>query len=264
MAPLVHSLRRAFPSLLAGESASKGRMRGNKINKFLMKGEVHVWEASLAVSSSELKRLQEILSPDEKERAQRFVFEKDRHHFIAARGILRDILSSYLDVSASELEFAYGEQGKPFLKAAPLPLEFNLSHSHGLALYAVTLNQPLGIDLELFNKETQGIDLAKRFFHLKEFQELSALPESLQQQSFFNYWVLKEAVVKAMGNGLFLSLDRFVVSHLPDESAKLLEIDSSIEKAADWTLCSLEVKEGYVAALAVLGKIRVSHKIYTI
>lgn len=216
-----------------------------------------MWQVSLDSPFLSLEILNSSLSLDEQKRAERFIFEKDHNHFIVARGALRHILSRYLDVSASELTFAYGEHGKPFLinQKDDRSLEFNLSHSNGLALYAVTLNQPVGIDVELFDREVDGLGLAERFFHPREFQELSRLPERLQHQSFFNYWVLKEAVIKAMGNGLFLGLDQFVITHLPDKSPKLCEIEGSVDKAADWTTCSVEVKEGYQAALVVWGKI---------
>lgn len=240
----------------------------------LTEGSVHVWQASLDLSDPELERLNNTLSMDEKQRAERFVFEKDRQHFIAARGILRDILSRYTKIPAHELVFAYTEHGKPFLsldtekcKKSLLPLrgkggapnfqlQFNVSHSHGLALYALTLNKAVGVDLELVNTELDGLSIAQRFFTEREAKVLANLPQYLQQQYFFNYWTLKEAVVKAIGSGLFLSLDQFEVSCLPGKLPVLTEVQGSVDKAADWTICFLEVKEGYQGALAVLSKIK--------
>ena len=223
----------------------------------LSNADVHIWEVCLDVPSSELERLSNSLSLDEKKRAERFFFEQDRNHFIVARGALRHILARYLDASASELNFAYGEHGKPFLinQKGDRQLEFNLSHSKGLALYAVALNQAVGIDIELFDRDVDGMGLAQRFFHPKEFEALSRLPGRLQQPSFFNYWVLKEAVIKAMGNGLFLGLDQFVITHLPGKLPELLELEGSIDKAADWTAYSIEVAKGYQAAVVIWGKI---------
>jgi 4'-phosphopantetheinyl transferase len=228
----------------------------------LAPGDVHVWYASLDLPFAVLERLSTTLSDDEQKRAQRFVFATDRQHFIAARGILRNILSHYMQVSARELEFGYGEQGKPYLTSQQngLSLQFNLSHSNGIALYAVTLDSIVGIDVECVRKEVDVFGIAKRFFSSKEFQALSNLPLQLQERKFFCYWALKEAVIKALGSGLLLSLDQFEVSCLQDEFPMLLEIQGSVEKAADWVLCSLNLhalalKRDYVAALAILGKI---------
>ena len=225
----------------------------------LKEEEVHVWQVSLDTPPIKFEDLVSVLSRDELQRAEQFVFPKDRYYFIVARGVLRHILSRYLrGISASELKFAYGGQGKPFLAPQEnnaLLLEFNLSHSKGMALYAVTLSGAIGVDVELVGEEVDGMAIAQRFFAPRESQELLSLPKNLQQRHFFYYWTLKEAVVKALGSGLFLSLDDFVVSYLPGEPAALLEIQGSIDKASAWTILPLELERGYLAGLAVLGKI---------
>ena len=108
---------------------------------------VHVWRASLNLSASHLHTLEATLTADECARAERFYFQKDREHFIAGRGVLRDILSRYLGREPDQLRFCYNPYGKPILagESGGDALCFNLSHSHGLALYAVNRGREIGI-----------------------------------------------------------------------------------------------------------------------
>src|ERR1700678_1232705 len=102
-------------------------------------GEVHVWRVSLDCGENVLHRFEGTLAPDEKARAQRFVFQPDRNSYMAARGILRELLGRYLNRGPSEIEFDYGAQGKPALRSgwSQSGVQFNVSHSHGMALFAL-------------------------------------------------------------------------------------------------------------------------------
>ena len=119
--------------------------------------EVHLWRASLDCGSSVLSRLEATLSPDEIARADRFVFETDRSHFVMGRGILRELLGSYLMLSPAALQFSYGIHGKPALEleSGGSSLQFNLSHSGGLAVYAFSYGRKLGIDVSVFDPSSQ-------------------------------------------------------------------------------------------------------------
>src|SRR3954471_1862464 len=112
--------------------------------------EVHVWRAVLDLPPAAVMDLRRLLAADEQERADRFHFEQDRRHFIAARGMLRLLLGRYLRTAPEQLQFTYNPYGKPDLAAGPdaHPLRFNVSHSHGLALYAVTQGRRIGVDVE--------------------------------------------------------------------------------------------------------------------
>ncbi len=120
----------------------------------LAEDEVHVWRADLDCDARVLRRLEATLSTDEKARANRFLFQPDRNHFIATRGILRELLGGYVNRVPERLEFDYAPQGKPSLRAE-LPetsVRFNVSHSHGMALLAFTVGRRVGVDLELVRK----------------------------------------------------------------------------------------------------------------
>jgi len=217
--------------------------------------EVHVWRASLDLAESEVQRLAQTLSADERTRSERFYFERDRQRFIAGRGMLRQILGRYLGIDPSRLRFRYGAHGKPALAepAGERGLRFNVSHSQGLALYAVTCNREVGVDLERVRPISNADRIAERFFSSQENAALRALPANLKCEGFFTCWTRKEAYIKARGDGLSFSLDQFDVSLAPGAPAALLDVRGHPQEVSRWSLLELIAGSGYVAALAVEG-----------
>src|SRR5262249_55511005 len=112
--------------------------------------EIHVWRASLNLPASQLDSLHNELALDEQERANRYFRDQDRHHFIAARGLLRHLLSRYLDLEPRQIRFRHNPYGKPELAdaGAQSGVNFNLSHADGCVVYAFTRNCQIGIDIE--------------------------------------------------------------------------------------------------------------------
>ncbi|HTV43472.1 MAG TPA: 4'-phosphopantetheinyl transferase superfamily protein [Candidatus Sulfotelmatobacter sp.] len=166
--------------------------------------DIHVWAAGLDPSPERVSAFKETLAPDELERAARFHFEIDRNRFIAGRGILREILGSYLGIRPERLQFDYSPHGKPTLKASSTrpPLHFNLGHSVDLILIAVTRACPLGIDVEWVRPIPDLENIATRYFSTREAAELMALPEERRPRAFYQLWTRKEACLKASGEGL--------------------------------------------------------------
>jgi 4'-phosphopantetheinyl transferase len=222
----------------------------------LSSAEVHVWRASLDLDSSCVEHLQHALSADELQRAARFHFPRDRRRFTVARGVLRDILGRYLGVPPSELEFRYGAHGKPALAAGfdAVGVRFNISHSHEMALFAVTCGREIGVDIEYLGREIRGEEIAQHFFSAHECASLRALPAAAKHEAFFNCWTRKEAYIKAHGEGLSLPLDQFDVSLAPGEPAALLATRNDPREVQRWSLQALTPGPGYVAALAVEGQ----------
>jgi 4'-phosphopantetheinyl transferase len=220
----------------------------------LSENDVHVWGADLDLPASRIQQLVQTLSPDEQLRAERFYFERDRKHFIAGRGLLRTILGRYLDLEPNQLQFSYGSRGKPALVNTGTGGThcFNLSHSNGLALYAVTRNCNLGIDLEYIRPMPKVEQLAKRFFSPGEYAVISSLPPDQQQEAFFKGWTCKEAYLKATGEGL-IGLEQVEVSLTPGEPAALVSIQGDSKVASRWSVHELKPAPGYAAALAIEG-----------
>jgi 4'-phosphopantetheinyl transferase len=210
----------------------------------------HVWRASLEIDPAILQRLKSTLAEDELGRAERFIFDQDRNRFIAARGILRDVLARYLQCSPQTIEFVYGARGKPAISSgsSPDPIRFNLSHSHSLALIGLARERELGIDVEMIRPEFASEQIAKRYFSAKEIDELSRLPTELRTEGFFLCWTRKEAYIKAKGEGLYIPLDSFDVSLTPGLPPELNSSDCS-----RWRLRSLSPESGYEAAIVEEG-----------
>jgi 4'-phosphopantetheinyl transferase len=209
----------------------------------------------LALDAAELETLRKVLSPDEQARAERFCFEKDRQRFIASRGILREILSRYLKREPARLEFSYSRFGKPSLAPddSGSGVHFNLSHSHGLALYAISRFPEIGVDVERLRRDFPCEQIAEHFFSPHEVKTLRSLPEAGKYEAFFNCWTRKEAFVKARGEGLSLPLDQFTVSLAPAEPVALLRTEGDSGEASQWALRGINPVDGYIAALAAKG-----------
>lgn len=213
----------------------------------LLQNHVHVWRIDLDRAETQLLSLTETLSSDELSRAKRFYKEQHRQRFIAGRGILRTILGQYLNIAPQQLQFSYEPLGKPVLDDTinERKLWFNLTHSQGLALCAVSCDRLVGVDLEYIRPVSDVLTLAKRYFCAREYETMRELPPHQMQQMFFRYWTCKEAYLKATGVGL-AQLEQIEVALTPTEGAKLIT-------EQQWTLLELVPDENAVAAVAVEG-----------
>ena len=214
----------------------------------LASDEVHSWCASLDVPPETSARLYATLTPDERTRSARFRFEREQQRFIAARGVLRDLLGRYLQIQPGKISFVYNAFGKPDLGPEfANRLKFNLSHSAGLALIAITTASNVGVDLEYIQAQSAHADIAQCFFSAAEVDYLSALPGHLYAEAFFSCWTKKEAYLKACGEGLATPLNSFSVP-LTTEPAP-----TPVELCAGWSLYTLRPAPGYAGALAIEG-----------
>jgi 4'-phosphopantetheinyl transferase len=229
-------------------------------NLKLKDNEVDIWQIGLRPEPSSLRTLLEILSADERQRASRFHFDRDREKFIVARAALRDILSRYLDISPNQTRFSINRFGKPSLAAElnPNVIQFNISRSNEIALCAVTRGREVGIDIEFINDESANLEIAERFFAPDEIADLKRLPAKLRNAAFFSCWTRKEAYVKAVGEGLSHPLDKFSVSILPEELTPTLRTDTS-DQTQNRFLKTLFPDLNYAAALAVEGVMPTIH-----
>ncbi|TMB89361.1 MAG: 4'-phosphopantetheinyl transferase superfamily protein, partial [Chloroflexi bacterium] len=173
-----------------------------------------------------------------------------------ARGILRAILGRYLSRDPRTLHFCYSQYGKPSLvsEGCSDPLFFNVSHSHGMALYAISRNFNIGVDIEYMRMDIECEQIAVRFFSPYEVRMLLAVPKGVQHEAFFNCWTRKEAYIKGRGLGLSLDLNQFDVSLIPGEPAAILNIREEGQDVSRWSLHALSPGPGYKAALAIEGQ----------
>jgi 4'-phosphopantetheinyl transferase len=225
-------------------------------NANLLHDDVHVWCAWLDQSISSLEWLTQTLSVDERMRAERFQFEQDRKRFIIGRGLLRTILGYYVGIEPGRVHFCYGIYGKPALVEMPgrSTLRFSVAHAHGLALYAVTRDRELGVDLEYIRHIAENEQIVDRYFSDREKAVFRALTSDKKQEAFFTYWTCKEAYLKATGEGLTRPLNQIDVSLVPGEPARLISVDGDVKQASRWTLQELRPVPGFAAALVVEGQ----------
>lgn len=176
---------------------------------------------------------------------------------MAARIRLRRILARYLSIEPGQISFTYSEYGKPELggEFERRGLRFNLSHANELGLLAVTLRRPVGVDLEYLRDDLAGEAIARRVFSPAETASWLALPDALRTRAFFTCWTRKEALIKAIGEGLSIPLQSFDVTFLPGEPAALTAVRPDAQEAGHWSLLHLEPGPGYVGAAAVCGPV---------
>ena len=214
----------------------------------LRENAVHIWLVETNGESISLGDFKDLLSSVEQDRASKFKFETDRRRYITAHAALRSILSIYVNSPARELQFASGPYGKP--KLAPIhdkkKIAFNLSHSHELALIAVTQGREIGVDVERVREDFAFDEVAQRFFTTREVAALHALPLHLQREAFYKCWTSKEAFLKAKGTGLSGQLDE-VEMMLTDH---VVRVKGTVPNLS---LIELTVDGDYVAALVVDG-----------
>ncbi|MEO0803025.1 MAG: 4'-phosphopantetheinyl transferase superfamily protein [Cyanobacteria bacterium J06642_2] len=216
--------------------------------------EVHVWRVRVAEEIARRDRWRALLSDDERERADRFKFQRDRDRFTVVRGILRTLLGQYLGREPRQVKFVYGKYGKPEL-AAPLedhPLQFNLSHSGDMALVAFSQEKAVGVDIEQMRADYPCEDIVRRFFSPNEREQFNQFPDALKPQAFFHCWTRKEAFVKALGGGMAgVPLDQFTVEFRRDRPAALLQTNWVADASQNWSFQDLQAHPEYAAAVAI-------------
>ena len=215
--------------------------------------DVHVWRSSLDLSGAERSELAQSLSRQEQERAERFATDKLRHRYVVGRGILRSLLGSYLGRPPGDLRIRYGEHEKPYLSGDTdeAILQFNVSHSGDLALFAFSREREIGVDLERIRSDLGQTEIASRFFSASESARLLDLPQEQQSDYFFALWTCKEAFVKARGGGISFGLARFDVQLEPGADSAVIVSNEEAKGFAPWFAYRFDPGPGYAGALAV-------------
>ena len=222
----------------------------------ISKYDVHVWKADIEKLAASLHTFAAILSYEERRRAERYRFERDRVRYIIAKGVLRIIIGNYyLTIDPTQIEFCYGTHGKPFLEKrfGDGKFHFNQSDSNGIVLYAFAIDRQIGIDLEYIRDIVDAQSIVANNFSEYEKKSFNALPTKDKKEAFFKCWTRKEAYIKAIGKGLYYPLDQFDVSVSPNEPPKIIRIDGSSAEASKWTLADVTTHSDYSAALAFEG-----------
>jgi 4'-phosphopantetheinyl transferase len=226
--------------------------------------EVHVWQVDQFAWEKETDSLFDLLDSEEQERASRFKFPAPRNQFVISRALLRRCLGCYLRIKEAEVRFRTTANGKPELADPHNNLRFNLSHTQGVTVFAVTRQRQVGVDVEKIRPDTNALQLAERFFSSREVEWLRSQPASEHLSSFFSCWTAKESYIKAHGQGLSMSLSSFGVLPIVGaaDSKLQLTVYDDPQASQPWSIWQLNLGPEFRAALAVEGQgceVRVGH-----
>jgi len=224
----------------------------------LIGGALEIVTARLDVGLEAVCKAAALLTRAEIERACHFAVESDRRRFIVARARLRQHLGVRLGIAPDEVELEYGPHGKPALAArhGDSGLRFSVSHSDNLAAFAFTTGLDIGVDVEKIRTVREADSLVEQFFSPRERALYRALEPQYRQRAFFNCWTRKEALVKALGEGLRLPLDSFDVTLAPGEPAELLRIDERAGAECGWVIREFSPSPDVVGAVAIQSRER--------
>lgn len=221
----------------------------------LKSGNIDLWRVNLNCNDEYVRSVFEILSPDEKQRADRYRFEKDRRQFAVCRGILKRIIGGYLSVYPQAVQFSYNPFGKPYLTDSNSCFRFNVSHSHGVGIVAISTNKEIGVDIELIDDKVDVFSVAEGAFSAPDVSLLKSLPSKLHSAAFFAGWTRKEACLKAIGDGLSTSEEQQSVIPSIIEERDVMFSTCIDNRITHWSLTSIKTTDQFKAALAVEGEI---------
>ena len=227
--------------------------------------DIHLWRVDLDSLGTLGGSTENSLSADEIARARRFHFDRDGARFADTRIALRNILARYVPFSPEDISFLYERNGKPELAHSQneTGLRFNVSHSGGVAVVAVSLGRRVGVDVEQYRR-VEFLEIASRYFSEQEYRDLIALQTEELQKNFFACWTRKEAFLKAMGEGIGTLLRQVSVTVAHSVAPELLEFLSDPEELNRWTLGDIAVTHDYAAAMAFeRGPAEVQHWIFS-
>ena len=208
--------------------------------------------------TTRLAAFRALLSPAERERNARFVFARHRHADLLTRALVRTTLSRYHpSVAPADWQFESGPFGRPEI-VAPQPepdppfVTFNLAHTDGAIVCAVSAGHEIGVDVEDTTRVgLSGIEIADRYFSPAEAAELRALPRTAQVSRFFDYWTLKESYIKARGLGLQLPLDGFTFAVAAGQPIRIAFAPSVPDDPASWQFEQWSLTDRHRLALAI-------------
>ncbi len=219
--------------------------------------EVHIWLTDISqVSADLLPSYRQLMSGQEIERNGRYRFEHSRIADAVTRALARTVLSRYADINPPDWAFCHGEHGKPEISNESIQLRFNLSHTSKWVACAVSRQRAIGLDIEFIERKNSILEIADRYFSKPELKELFSLPEDQQEDRFFDYWTLKEAYMKADGQGISLGLGNFSFN-LTDAEAISVSFSEKIQQdPQSWCFRLMHPASDHRMALAFYG----SHK----
>ncbi len=219
-------------------------------NLTLNNDEIHVWYFNFSCFE-EINKFKKLLSIDEKNKSQKFIFEKDKKEYTICRGVLRILLSKYLNIEPKKIMFNYNKYGKPSLNGNRSNIKFNVSHSKDMCTIAINQNNDIGIDIEFINPKVDTDDIVKDFFSEYEIKNYFNIEKKERLKMFYKIWTRKESLIKAYGMGLSISLDSFDVD-MKDENPEI-NWNKNLTEQKKFSLYNIKISNDYCSALVNNG-----------
>lgn len=205
---------------------------------------ITIWKINATRDPEKINHCLGILSAYELTQAKNILHESQRNLYIISHAASRQILANYLHIPLSEIHIDLHDNGKPFLRNSN-GVHFNLSHTHNVALFGLSNNKSIGLDVEFINSGRNILGIAKRFFSPSEYKWLRQSPHQEQLKIFYQLWCYKEACLKGVGCGLKGGLDHFSINDSQIQAGGNTLVHDSI-----WHFQPIKVSSEHVAAIA--------------
>lgn len=214
--------------------------------------QIHIWQLNIPQMKGYLESWIPCLAPSERDRMNRFKFERDRTRFGLSQGGLRQLLGRYVQRDPATLDFKTEAKGKPYLcvDGQRSPLQFNLSHSGEWVVYALSSDRPVGIDIEAVRDLDRLEAMARHCLTPSEQADVEQLPTVEANLRFFEYWTCKEAYLKAIGAGLTVAMTEVEV--IRSDTALTLK-PTNPPTPQPWNLHPWQPESDYRGAIAYAG-----------
>ncbi|WP_418603971.1 4'-phosphopantetheinyl transferase family protein [Hwangdonia sp.] len=217
---------------------------------------IHTWLVNFDDKDEDaINKYYYLLSEDEKKRASKYKFHKDKRCYIITKGALRLLSERYLNIDARAITFDYGKYGKPDF-SFNTNLKFNISHSGDILALSFVKEFDIGVDIEKIKDNFDVFEIASNFFSTLEIETLKKVPKEKQVEYFYRCWTRKESFIKAKAKGLSFPLDSFSVCINSDKKTELLETKWDAAEKHQWKLFTFSHQPDYLGAISIKGDIK--------
>ena len=223
------------------------------VEQTLAENEIHLWYTNPeSINDSIIESYYCFLDSFEREKYSKLSFEKDRKYYLVTRALVRNVLSGYVKRDPKQWKFVENDFGRPFIEPCLLEdeLYFSISHTQGLVACAITRHEFVGIDVESIFRKELTMEFAKRYYGVSEIKQISLLTPEKQSTRILEYWLLKEAYLKALGRGFSLPMDAVNFNFDQHGNAKLV-VGMENECTKDWLFYPFRISPVHMAAIAM-------------
>jgi len=180
-------------------------------------------------------------------------FENLRKRAIITKGLLRLLIGKYLNLNPGELVFSYNEFGKPFIPDDKSGLQFNISHSDDMAVFAFSNLTEIGVDIEKVKVIEDMEGVMNLCFTEYEKNWFRAINDEPRVETFYKMWTIKEAFIKAIGRGFSFDPKDIELTNESGDQILIRQINSDEFSGKKYQVRTIEILPGYKVSLVYNG-----------